>query len=286
MHGDVGVPIFFVISGFVLPYSLYRSRYKVSSFFRFLAKRIVRLDPPYFAAIGLAILIPYVTSRCSLHQGAAYQPNLPQILAHLGYANAFIGFPWLVGGFWSLAIEFQFYITLALVFPALLVRRWEWTASLFALASLPALILPQPSFIAVYIPLFLIGIAGFRYRVLRVSVWELACCLAFAGALAAYVQQPLYGIAGVFTCLGILFVNYTNGVLRFLGNISYSLYVTHQIVVAIPVAQAVRFFGNHEAIQVASAFVSLATAILVAWCLNRLVELPAQKVSSRLKYRS
>jgi peptidoglycan/LPS O-acetylase OafA/YrhL len=106
--GHVGVPMFFVISGFVVPYSLYRGRYKLSNFGRFMAKRIVRLDPPYLVAIALAVAIPYFTSRSALHRGAIYHPDWMQVLAHLGYANAFIGFPWLVGGFWSLAIGFQY----------------------------------------------------------------------------------------------------------------------------------------------------------------------------------
>src|ERR1700730_14179989 len=40
-HGNVGVPIFFVISGFVIPYSLYRGGYRISNFLRFVTKRIV-----------------------------------------------------------------------------------------------------------------------------------------------------------------------------------------------------------------------------------------------------
>jgi len=282
--GDVGVAMFFVISGFVIPYSLYRGKYKFSNFARFLAKRIVRLDPPYLAAIVLAIAVPYLTSRSSFHRGAIYHPNWIQVLAHLGYANAFIGFPWLVGGFWSLAIEFQYYVILALAFPALLVRKWSGLTGLYLVSGLAAILLPQRYMLPHYLPLFLIGISGFRYYVLRVSRWELAVCLAYSGLLTAYTEQTFYAVAAVLTCLCIVFVRYSNRPLQFLGAISYSLYVTHQTIYAIPIAQAVRFLGNRAIVRLVAPFVSLAFCLAVAWCLYKAVELPARKLSARFKY--
>src|SRR5262245_2564074 len=56
-YGWLGVEVFFVISGFVIPYSLYRARYRVRDFFMYLARRIVRLDPPYLAAIALVLAL-------------------------------------------------------------------------------------------------------------------------------------------------------------------------------------------------------------------------------------
>src|SRR5947209_2252350 len=43
----VGVEVFFVISGFVIPLALYRSGYTPRRFGTFMLKRIIRLDPPY-----------------------------------------------------------------------------------------------------------------------------------------------------------------------------------------------------------------------------------------------
>ncbi len=55
-YGYLGVDIFFVISGFVIPWSLYRTRYAIRDYPRFLLKRNVRLYPPYLASIAISIL--------------------------------------------------------------------------------------------------------------------------------------------------------------------------------------------------------------------------------------
>ena len=44
--GWLGVEVFFVISGFILPYALQRAGYHSADFFQFVWKRILRLDPP------------------------------------------------------------------------------------------------------------------------------------------------------------------------------------------------------------------------------------------------
>src|SRR5437868_6933537 len=48
-----GVEVFFVISGFVLPYSLEKSGYVRADFFRFLLKRAVRILPVCYVSLFL-----------------------------------------------------------------------------------------------------------------------------------------------------------------------------------------------------------------------------------------
>jgi peptidoglycan/LPS O-acetylase OafA/YrhL len=46
MHGGfLGVEVFFVISGFIVPYSMVRANYGLSLWPRFMAKRLIRLEP-------------------------------------------------------------------------------------------------------------------------------------------------------------------------------------------------------------------------------------------------
>src|ERR1035438_4700620 len=62
LYGWVGVEMFFVISGFIIPYSLYGAGYRNRDFGLFLIKRIARLDPPYFADILLCIALSYAVT--------------------------------------------------------------------------------------------------------------------------------------------------------------------------------------------------------------------------------
>jgi peptidoglycan/LPS O-acetylase OafA/YrhL len=45
--------MFFVLSGFIIPYSMARASYTVADFPRFVLKRVTRIDPPYLVAIAL-----------------------------------------------------------------------------------------------------------------------------------------------------------------------------------------------------------------------------------------
>jgi peptidoglycan/LPS O-acetylase OafA/YrhL len=49
--GYLGVDVFFVISGFVIPYSLWGREYSLRQFPRYMIRRAVRLEPPYLASV-------------------------------------------------------------------------------------------------------------------------------------------------------------------------------------------------------------------------------------------
>src|ERR1700761_3968879 len=49
-YGYLGVPVFFMISGFIIPYSL-PPAYKLKQFKTFFVKRIIRIEPPYIASV-------------------------------------------------------------------------------------------------------------------------------------------------------------------------------------------------------------------------------------------
>jgi exopolysaccharide production protein ExoZ len=62
-YGAQGVEIFYVVSGFIITYSLYHSRYQITHYFKYLAKRFVRLLPPYYVTIGLILLVSFILNR-------------------------------------------------------------------------------------------------------------------------------------------------------------------------------------------------------------------------------
>src|SRR3981081_2743080 len=81
-HGDFGVAIFFVLSGFVIAHSLRAEPLTIPGALRFMLKRSIRVDPPYWAAIAVAILFSTLASMI-VSTRPAEANSAPQIASHL-----------------------------------------------------------------------------------------------------------------------------------------------------------------------------------------------------------
>ncbi|MEO5903218.1 MAG: acyltransferase family protein [Gemmatimonadaceae bacterium] len=138
--------VFFVVSGFIIPYSLYRGGYRLRLHWRrFVTKRILRLDPPYLATIVLVIVLTYASAAVPGFKGAQPHFTAKQLLLHLGYLNAFTGGDWVNPVFWTLAIEVQFYLMISAIFPLLVHRNtWVRIAAMGSLAGLALAIHSTP----------------------------------------------------------------------------------------------------------------------------------------------
>ena len=116
-NGWLGVDIFFVISGFIIPYSLLGKKYSVSHIGPYLVKRIIRINPPAYAAMALVLLQWFLIDRFINHnQVYTGGITLPQLFHNMVFTVPFTQYKWVVGIFWTLAIEFQFYIFIGLFF--------------------------------------------------------------------------------------------------------------------------------------------------------------------------
>src|ERR1041384_1835775 len=85
-YGWLGVDVFFVISGFVIPLSLYGRGYSIRQFPQFMARRLVRLEPPYLASIVLVLAAWYLAARLPGAEGAPPDYSWAQLGSHLLYA--------------------------------------------------------------------------------------------------------------------------------------------------------------------------------------------------------
>jgi peptidoglycan/LPS O-acetylase OafA/YrhL len=61
--GWLGVDCFFVISGFVIPLSLHRAGHGLAQFPAFMAKRLIRIEPPYLASLALVVALQVASSH-------------------------------------------------------------------------------------------------------------------------------------------------------------------------------------------------------------------------------
>ena len=105
--GGLGVDIFFVISGFIMCYSL-KDRVLASDSVQFLKKRVFRVYPIY-----LLVLIPFLIQYLSQAK-APVDPLL--IIGNLLLSPSFLGSPeyrMLVGPAWTLTYELFFYVLFA-----------------------------------------------------------------------------------------------------------------------------------------------------------------------------
>lgn len=277
-YGRSGVQAFFVISGFVIPYALTVSGYHIKDYGRFLLKRIVRLDPPYIAAILLSVLI---AAYHTFVGGDRFAYSVPQLLSHLGYANAYFRYEWVSWVFWTLAIEVQYYIAIGLIFPVLKYPKVFWGFIAFPLMAVAVRNLNhQAVFVAAWIPFFLMGIAAFHLRMKQIHPLLFAVLVVAPTLYAILFAGMVPAIAALATATVVGFVSIrVPRPLAWLGLISYSLYLIHNPIGGI-VASALR--GKSPGMVVA--FIALALCLVAAWVMYRVVELPSQRLSKRIRY--
>ena len=116
-YGPLGVYIFFVISGFILPYAMWRAGYTLDQWHVFLAKRVLRLYPPYVVSIFFVLVITYAALAAPGYKGASPDFTFTDFILHFGYLNGLLGHQWFQGVYWTLALEFQYYLLLCVAFP-------------------------------------------------------------------------------------------------------------------------------------------------------------------------
>ncbi len=294
-YGRHGVEVFFAISGFVIPYSMYCANYQLRKHLgRFCAKRITRLEPPYLASIVLTLAVSWTI----WYLGSTWRPGFSgakpnysaaQLLLHLGYLNTFFGYPWVNEVYWSLGIEFQYYFFVALVYPLLTARR-TWVRAVVLVAMTGAgLVIPTRMLVFNYLGLFSLGTLAFQCHVgiLRRSAFVPAVIVVTAITSFVTVKGLNAALAGGTTALLIVFAAGLKlpamRLFVFLGTVSYSMYLLHGTIGSPGLLLGLKFHGGvfWESTMVAGAIgVSLAAALIF----NRLVERPSKRLSSRIKY--
>jgi peptidoglycan/LPS O-acetylase OafA/YrhL len=285
-YGHLGVPVFFVISGFVLPHSLEAAGYHWRNFSTFVAKRLVRLEPTYLLSLAIHLGLWALASRLPTFRGEQLQIEPGRLLSHLGYLSGLLGYQWYSENYWTLGIEFQFYIAMALAVP-LLIRSnpsWRW-AAIVALIGADFAQVP-PTLFARYGALFALGIETFVLRSPTRRTHVDAALSAVAVVVLAWSDGWVTAAAGAATALIIGFDALpVRRPLLWLGSISYSLYLFHTIVGQRVLHIGERFVTN-DASRVAVLMAAIASSLLASWIVCFFVEWPSQRLASRIRYRN
>jgi len=284
-YGYLGVTIFFVISGFIVPYSMMRGGYTIAAWPTFMLKRLARLEPPYLASIGLILAF----GAFDMFRGFPQEWTAAQIAGHLGYANAFLGLPWLNGPYWSLAVEFQFYILMGLALPLLMLagtpaRR---LAGLALVSCLP-LLLPGRSNATIlpFLPVFAAGTLTFLLTTNRIERTSYGAALAVLAGILIKTHDTGVALATVGTAVVIATVRIPRvAVIAWLGAISYSLYLLH-VPIGYRLMHMIRRLSDGEVVPSLLIVGALAASIAGAALLHRFVEQPSLRFATRIGYRA
>lgn len=277
-RGYLGVEIFFVISGFVIPYTMFLRNHQYRDTGNFLLKRLIRIEPPYWASIMLIFLVDYISKFFVHYEDKVIQIDYQNLLYHVLHINDFLDEPWLKGIYWSLAVEVQYYLLAALVFPFVFSEnKWLRYGFLFLLCMGRWTELDHSVFY--YGCHFVSGMLFFHYRTGKISrkefVWAMLVCWGIT-----YWCFDLYHLSAVaFAVLVMYFLNFRIKPFIFLGTISYSFYLIH-IQVAWVLMDACRrsYPATHPYLHM---FLSLMAAIAASALFYYLVERPSHKLAKK-----
>lgn len=291
-YGRMGVYVFFVISGFVIPLSMFKGGYRYPSFGRFLLKRSIRIEPPYIAAILLIIAVGIWMGH---RWGSGYYISKTQLVLHAGYLIPFthLGFftahpyEWYNPIFWTLAIEFQYYLAMALLFPLLVSKHKILQHATLAVFLGAQYFFTSIDFLPEHTAVFVPGIVLFMYRAKLFNAGEM---LAWLGAALTTIcidriDTPYVIAATVLLTFIAMWLLRSNTRLgnRF-GDISYSLYLTHGSTGSIFLLfrSSAQFSAS---MRYGAFFAALGISVAFAYAFWWMIERPTRKWSQMVKLK-
>ncbi|MBS0517123.1 MAG: acyltransferase [Proteobacteria bacterium] len=287
-YGWLGVDVFFVISGFVIPLSLHGRDHSARDFPKFLMRRLARLEPPYLLSIALVLAAWQLSTLAPGFSGTPPTYSLPQIGFHFFYLIPLTHYEWLGPTYWSLAYEFVFYIVVGLTFASLASRPSLFTFGVVAAFGAVSLYAQHRFFPASLMVARILefGVGVLLMRLVVDPPWAKVQSEAWLGlclvAVFAFGNWAI-GIAVLATAAAIYFgKDLRLGRWAYvIGGFSYSLYLTHTIVGG-RIENLGRRFGDGALYDTALLIVSLAVSIAFAMVFSRLFEAPFRRLSHRI----
>jgi len=278
LYGYLGVEAFFVISGFIIPYSMDQRHYRVGrDSWTFIGRRIIRLEPPYLMSVLLILCVPYLAGLTPWFDGAMTRHDLYRAALHVLYLVPWAGEDWFSTVYWSLAIEFQYYFFVLVVAPVLLYRQNLWPQRVFFLAIMAVSHGSADSrLLLMYLPVFAFGFIQFLFVRRGMALRECVCwALAFAAVMFTQDGTWLIGAVVALIALNVPWPARASPLL-FLGTISYSLYLLHGAIGYTVAQQIGRVATLPPTVEL---LVQVTLALLLATAFWWLIERPATRLS-------
>lgn len=305
-YGQTSVVLFFMITSFLFVSKLLHAREKGFSFRDFLVSRIYRIAPMYYVSILLLVVCVFFASHWRLHTGfgtfakSILNWSLFTINAAPGINNLPFTSRINAGVVWSLAYEWLFYMSLPLI--SLFVLKLKPKTSYLVLSTLFIVVFALVHRINLYhIYPFIGGSAAailLHHAPLTkkinnkvASIVILFCLVCIVQFRSAHNLACLFFIAVLFTLIAFgttLFGLLRNPTLKFLGDICYSTYLLHGILLFMAFYFVIGI-GNSRALsplQYCLVIFCLTPLIVIASYIGfRYVEKPFIEKAKRLRTR-
>jgi len=299
-YGPFGVAIFFMISGFVIPFSLARLTPK-----NFLIARALRIYPTYIVASVIMLGLSYLSSR---YWNQPFKISTHTLLANLALINGDLYRPSIDLVNWTLSVEIKFYILAAILYKS--IRSGNLNACLLASIMILAFCQWQAvifDFLNISLPSF--SVEGFKAELICVifmftgtvfyhhytgakSTKELAAqssmflilfflcwpTTSWAPQLHDVAQNYLYGAAVFATSYALRRYFRPFQPIDFIANISYPIYALHSIIGYL----TIRILMDMGCRFPVAGLLTLTFVVGLAYTLHRLVEKPTMHLGKRI----
>jgi len=295
-HGDLGVEIFFVLSGFVITHSLLQIRITSSSAARFALRRSLRLDPLYWSVIVATLLLNVAQIRWKAGSPQSL-PSPYEVLLNFLYLDNLCSAPSIVKVGWTLCLEIQFY----LVCLALMAIAQGRRAVVVGLTFVPLIVFslairsgvvsfPYNGWFLPYWCMFAVGmaVAAATNRRCGTSVPTLLIvALAVVGCMRndpSSIVAALFGLT-LLAAVRLDKLRSLNGpIVQYFGKISYSLYLIHPLVGNRFLRQTAALAeGRLSLLAVGLLVAAFGLSLIAAETAYRLIERPSHRLSRKIR---
>ena len=287
--GYLGVPIFFIISGYVIALSANnRSAYE------FAVSRFTRLYPAFWAGIAFTLIVTYTLTTNTYSIG--------QILANLTMLNDYMGFDDIDTIYWTLHKEIQFYACIFLLVFFNLFKHIKIWLSIWLLITILFLAIRQPFFMGWFITpeyssLFIAGISFYLIHKQGVQKFNLfilftsliiSSIYAYNDALNFMIkpttQEQVIAVVLILSFHLFFYLLVTNKICMrknqfylILGALTYPLYLIHSVAGHAIINGPLKFMSKGSAV-----LVTIVLMIFFAYLIHVLIE---RKIATKLKAR-
>ena len=273
-YGNLGVHLFFMISGFVIFMTLNNTKKPLD----FVVSRFSRLYPAYWAVLFINLFLVL-----KIHPA--------QFLINATMLSAWFNSDYVMQVSWTLTAELSFYICMLILFSMKLLKYIEplglaWLCVMMFDIRLGPLLgvhtpwIIQQSKLLIHGNLFFAGILFYNIKFEGVT-WQRNACLALCWLTQFIVAREYYPSPVGLILFFMLFYLFCfemltflrNKVFVFFGSISYSLYLIHEnfgtMILRLLDGTKSNFYVNF--------IIAAGCSILMAYAITMLIEQPAMK---------